>query len=171
MKTKPTQLNMREELYMDIFRESVIYWVSAERRNWAVTALRKARSGEEKLAALEIIISEERQPTEYIQANFHPFTQAFHKADYTEGDVKFLKASRFPGRNYFLYSDTAKDFTHTWGANGSSKKMTVGPLHLYSIAKGTRLTVQGFRNYSTGTTDGAMLFLVETPQGSPAFFS
>jgi tetratricopeptide (TPR) repeat protein len=56
MKTRPEPLNMREELYMDILRESVIYWVSDERRNWAVTALRAAVSGEEKLAALEILL-------------------------------------------------------------------------------------------------------------------
>jgi tetratricopeptide (TPR) repeat protein len=56
MKTRPEPLNMREELYMDILRESVIYWVSDERRNWAQTVLRTSTSGEEKLAALEILL-------------------------------------------------------------------------------------------------------------------
>jgi len=66
MRTNQTQLNMKEELYTDILREMLIYWVPLNAAIGRSTALQKGTSGEEKLAGLEILIKRMRPP----QGNF-----------------------------------------------------------------------------------------------------
>jgi tetratricopeptide (TPR) repeat protein len=56
MKTRPKPLNMKEELYMDTLRGSVTYCISAGLHDWAVNALRRATTGEEKMIALEALL-------------------------------------------------------------------------------------------------------------------
>ena len=56
MKMRPAPLNMKEELYMDTLRESVICCVPTGLHDWAVKALRTATTGEEKLAAIDTML-------------------------------------------------------------------------------------------------------------------
>jgi|GEM_PF-3173793 len=56
MKTNQMPLNMKEELYMDVLRDSVTYCVPAGLHDWAVKTLRSATTGEKKMAALETLI-------------------------------------------------------------------------------------------------------------------
>lgn len=56
MKTRPTPLNMKEELYMETLQESVIYCVPVGIHDWAVKALKTAAVGEEKMAALATLL-------------------------------------------------------------------------------------------------------------------
>ena len=47
---------MKEELYMDAMRDSVIYCIPAGLHDWAVNALRCATTGEMKMSALEALV-------------------------------------------------------------------------------------------------------------------
>ena len=53
---RPEPLNMKEELYVDVLRDSIIYCVSAGLHAWAVNALRTTTTGEDKLSALETLL-------------------------------------------------------------------------------------------------------------------
>ncbi len=56
MKTRPKPLNMKEELYMDILRESVIYCIPAGLHDWAIKARRSATTADSKIDALETLL-------------------------------------------------------------------------------------------------------------------
>jgi tetratricopeptide (TPR) repeat protein len=56
MNTNLKTLNMKDELYMNILRDSVTYCIPAGHHYSAVKALRRAMTGDEKMCALDTLL-------------------------------------------------------------------------------------------------------------------